>query len=292
MTTFSYPYSSFTNAVSLGIPVNQQRLAKEIINSSITRTLSFIKFSGTITIITFSGTLTIPQRSTLSGSIIPSHPNNNISPPSTILTSPNNNFSENNDYFAGDALINSQIQRIFYSLNGITNNSQWQKCNQTLQDLSNTNLINPLNNNILSLSGNVWTSKTLLSLIPISNSMFFSIGNPNNGRFIGQSISTAQYQQSCQLTSFSLPLTGTIFMYASIGTTNNTPTITLTLNRNGVNTSLSTTFTTGGGAGIKNRLVSATGISINLADRLAINSSIPTNTNNLDYIGVSLFFSP
>jgi len=292
--SYTYLNSAFTNAISLGVPINQLRLTKEIQSSNITRLLQFIDQNASSVIITFSGALTVPEITTLSGSIIPNHPNNSIPAPSNFTITPTVNNDESSGFYSGYKWVDSTSGSIYVCADGYKSQAQWKKTPSVLNDLTNVKADNT-RSNLLTLSGNLWVSKPITSSFPLSGAMYFCSGNTaaSVGPFVGACMSglASNYSQAIQLCPSAVPLGSTLTLYLSVGTTGSlSANVSVYLNVNGINSSLSTTFASGT-ALPSTRVISSNTIALESQDRICLNSSVNTNTSNINVLAGALVIS-
>jgi len=301
-TSYTYNLSAFINVISLGISINQQRLAKEIqSNVGITKTLKSITTSGSFVIITFTSSLTSaeililgtpPTGTPNSGSIVRVHPNNSTYPPITNNVIPTVSNDESIDYYANSIWINNTIdstrapvtnKRVWHCVNGYKSAAEWIRCNQLLGELQNVNTTGGSSGNILSLSGNVWVPKNISSLIPAIGSIFFSAGNNSiapGGRYYGQG-STSTSVDVALLSSFNVATSNTLLLYGtagSIGQAINSGTLVLYVGTVATNLVINIPAGTGPVNGFVTLLASGLGTTISVYSRLTILAT-PSNGN-------------
>ena len=160
--SYTYALSAFTNATALNIPVDPQRLTKELATSSITTALFYLNINAANVVFTFVSALTAPQITTLNG-IVAAHPNNSVAPPTTYTTDPTVNDEESKGYFAGDTWINYSTKTEWNCVNGYENNAEWLKKVKALGDFYDVGISGLTAGEILPYKNTFWVNSTPLT---------------------------------------------------------------------------------------------------------------------------------
>ena len=161
--SYTYALSAFTNATALNIPVDPQRLTKELATSSITTALFYLNINAANVVFTFVSALTAPQITTLNG-IVAAHPNNSVNPPTTFTTNPTVNDDESKGYFAGDLWINYSTKTTFRCINGYKGQAEWVRQIKLMDELSDVVITGATASNILQYNGSNWVNVAPIGL--------------------------------------------------------------------------------------------------------------------------------